>query len=344
MVSDPSPLELATRIEAHVHGATGDFTTVRDIAPLTLGPARRAWRVDLTRAGTGDSRMVLRADGLVTDVLSCEREFAVNLAAAEAGVTVPRAMWLGQGVVGPRVWSFFTPWAVGITSGDRVLRAQSLSRVLRTLSERLAQELARLHRITPHTHPDLLGPPPPPDFAPCAQALASLRTRLNALHEPRPAMAWAWIWLKQHLPPPGPVTLVHGDFRTGRFLLAPTGLTAITGWSRAHWGSPHEDFATISTRRWRFGHDALAVGGFAHRETFLNACAEASGRPVDRARVHWWEIAANLRLALSSVLQAEAGQQRGTGDIEVLAQARRAVELEFEALRLIAKGTQPEWD
>ncbi len=58
-------------------------------------------------------------------------------------------------------------------------------------------------------------------------------------------------WLPAHLPPPGPVRLVHGDYRLDNIILAPD---APTRARRARLGTVH---ARRSARRFRLSPDAV---------------------------------------------------------------------------------------
>jgi aminoglycoside phosphotransferase (APT) family kinase protein len=91
-------------------------------------------------------------------------------------------------------------------------------------------------------------------------------------------------------------------------------------------------------RDWRFGELALAAGGIATRERFYNEYERASGLPLDRARVRWWEVMGNARWAAGSVQQGERYLSGDESDLELLAIARRAAEMEWEALRVIKHG------
>lgn len=135
------------------------------------------------------------------------------------------------------------------------------------------------------------------------------------------------------------IVLVHGDFRTGNFMVTPDGLSALLDWEFAHLGSPWEDVAWVSVRDWRFNRLDKPIGGFAAREPFYEAYAAASGRAIDLAQIYWWEIYGNVRWAVGSLFQGErylSGQSR---DLELIAIARRSVEMEYEALRLIQRGS-----
>ncbi len=121
-------------------------------------------------------------------------------------------------------------------------------------------------------------------------------------------------------------------------MVSPQGLSAVLDWEFAHWGDPFEDLGWLCVRDWRFGQLAKPVGGFARREIFYAAYQKASGRAVDPKRVHYWEVAGNVRWSLGSIYQGERYLSGEESDIELLGVARRAVEMEFEALRLIEQG------
>jgi len=80
-------------------------------------------------------------------------------------------------------------------------------------------------------------------------------------------------------------------------------------------------------------------GGVCSRETFRAAYCAASGRHVSAETLRFWEVLGNVRWAASAILQgqrARSGGKDGSGvDVELLSIPRRAVEMEWEALRLI---------
>ncbi|MGK0362386.1 MAG: aminoglycoside phosphotransferase (APT) family kinase protein, partial [Bradymonadia bacterium] len=131
-----------------------------------------------------------------------------------------------------------------------------------------------------------------------------------------------------------------GDFRTGNFMVDATGLAGVLDWEFAHWGDASEDLAWLCVRDWRFGQLDKAAGGICDRATFYQAYAAASGRPVDAARVHFWEVLGNLRWGAATAFQG-LRYAAGQTDLELLAIPRRAAEMEFEALRLIEAGPPP---
>ena len=101
--------------------------------------------------------------------------------------------------------------------------------------------------------------------------------------------------------------LVHGDFRNGNFMVGEKGLCAVLDWECSHIGSGIEDFGWIGTRSWRFGNNALPVGGFSERDAAAMPramCSRRGGPPVDPDAVRYWEIFGLVRWGIINMMQA----------------------------------------
>ncbi|MEW6430955.1 MAG: phosphotransferase family protein [Myxococcota bacterium] len=324
----------AERIRAALaaHGAQ-----LLDVQPLHGGACQENFRVDAIVHGA-KARLALRSDAPTSLPGSIRRrdEFAVIGAAVRAGVQTPAARWLSPGLLREGSDAYFLDWAQGEAIGRRVVRSPELEAARQTLPRALAENLAKLHTVTPPKEPAL--PLPVPEGGPARLAIDGLRRQLDGLPGVYPAVELGLKWLEANRPETEETVLVHGDFRTGNFLVTPDGLSAILDWEFAHWGSPYEDLAWISVRDWRFNRLDLPVGGFAARAPFYDAYAQASGRRVDEAQVLWWEICGNLRWAVGSLFQGERYLSGEQSDLELIAIARRSTEMEYEALRLIRTG------
>lgn len=325
-------MEQVERIRAALsrHGAT-----LNEVKPLHGGACQENFRVELTVDGA-PLRLALRSDAPTSLPGSIKRkaEFAVINAAVNAGVKTPGVRWLESDLLRENSDAYFLDWAQGEAIGRRVVRNPELEAARAKLPVELAQTLAKLHTITPKT----ALPFTPPAKGPARGALDDLRKMLDALPTVYPAVEFALNWLAARLPKSEETVLVHGDFRTGNFLVTPEGLSALLDWEFSHFGSPYEDLSWISVRDWRFNRLDKPIGGFALRAPFYEAYTRASGRELDLEQLLWWEICGNLRWAVGSTFQGErylSGEQR---DLELIAIARRNTEMEFEALRLIRRG------
>src|SRR5262249_45182227 len=151
----------------------------------------------------------------------------------------------------------------------------------------MGEQLALIHGLAPG--PEGL-PAPAPGQPPAQAALAGSAGQLHRCGEPHPSLELALRWLQAHAPACEHRVLVHGDFRVGNLMVGPEGLRGVFDWEFAHVGDPAEDLAWPCVRSWRFGHDALRLGGVGQPEEFFAAYEAAGGRPVDRAAVAYWEV------------------------------------------------------
>jgi aminoglycoside phosphotransferase (APT) family kinase protein len=343
----PELAPLRARVEAHLAEAARAEVRVASLERLAGGACQDNYVVVATFAGgalAGDRKLVLRSDARTSLPGSLDRakEYDVIRAAVGGGVRTPEARFPARDLVRPGSHAYFLDWLDGEAIGRRVVGSPKLAHARERLAAECARELARIHAITPREHGALFdgaktADAPPSTGHAASDAIAFLRGMVDRLAEPRPALELCLLWLRANAPPPGEITLVHGDFRTGNLMVTPDGLTGVLDWEFAHWGSPVEDLAWLCLRDWRFGQLRLAAGGFAPRAQLYEEYGRASGRRVDPREVTYWEVMGNARWAAASLHQGERYLSGGDSDIELVAVARRAIEMEYEALRLIGK-------
>ena len=113
-----------------------------------------------------------------------------------------------------------------------------------------------------------------------------------------PIVEHALAWLAANLPPDAERTLVHGDYRTGNFLVVRDGarsrLTGILDWEMVHVGDPIEDLGWAVSRLWR------AQGSFAcclaEPDDFVRMYERASGRRVERERLRFYQVLSAVKM------------------------------------------------
>jgi aminoglycoside phosphotransferase (APT) family kinase protein len=333
--------DVQARVEAYLkrEEALGADVCVTALTPLSGGACQENFRVDIALRQIKSS-LVLRSDAAsaLPGSINRAKEFAVIESAVSAAVRTPRARYLGLGLVREGAHAYFMEWAEGEAIGRKVTKSPDLEGARALLPAQLGDELAKIHAI-PASSPSLslaLGALPK---NPVQSALSLQRTRMDALRSKRLGIELVYAWLCANTPEPEQTVLVHGDFRTGNFLVTPEGLSAILDWEFARFGSRYEDLAWISLRDWRFGALNKPVGGFAKRESFYEAYEKRSKHVVDVKKILYFEVLGNLAWAVGSVAQAERYLHGGDRDIELLAIGRRAAEMEWEAVRLIEKGS-----
>ena len=315
--------------------------------PLTGGAVNRNIALDVTVTGgrrAGVHGWVLRTGPPVASAtlgLGRTVEFALLRVAFAAGVRVPEpivcsdAGWPGPAfVIADRL--------PGTGEARRIVRDPALEAFGPALAASLGSELAKIHAIRPpRADLDIPGDP----AAPALAEIARFRAGLDTAGAARPALEYALAWLAANAPAPNAVTLVHGDFRTGNYLVDGGRLTGILDWELAHWGDPREDIGWFAARCWRFGNDAKVAGGLARFSAFLDAYNAQAETKVAAAEIVYWEIFAAARWAAAAAMQGARGSRLppGRASLELALTGLMAPEMEFDALAGIdafEKGTR----
>ncbi len=333
MTHPDSQVELAgalTRLLAAVGHRGG--VTVEGLRRLSGGASRETWSFLAVEPAGDRQALILQLvrPGLALGGPSLATEDALLAAARQAGVPVPDVVadaemvsaFVGEGRV--------TAHVGGETLGPRIVRHQRFAAARTVLAGQCARALAAIHSIDPAEAPGL----EPVD------TLGRLRDGLDLVGEARPAFELALRWLADNRPPPGPVSVVHGDFRVGNLIVDETGLGAVLDWELAHLGDPLEDLGWLCVRAWRFGGEG-EVGGVAPLAELLTAYAEATGRGVDPDAVRWWIVAGTLTWGLICAVQTRRHLDGHVRSVELAAIGRRVCETEYDLLQLLAP-TAPE--
>jgi aminoglycoside phosphotransferase (APT) family kinase protein len=153
---------------------------------------------------------------------------------------------------------------------------------------------------------------------------------------PQPVIRAAIRWLRRNPPPPAQkLSVVHGDYRTGNFLVDTQGrIHAILDWEMAHLGDPLEDLAWSLNRVWCWLRDGR-VGGLLPRDQAIALWEKASGLVADPAALHWWELFSCVKgqgIWVSSAREFEQGANQDlvlglAAWMQTNAQDRAALEL-----------------
>lgn len=282
----------------------------------------------------GRQSLVLRRSNPGTVEASHDRatEFALLTAAHAAGVSVPEPLYLCEDESVFDGAFFVMRQVPGTGLGPKVVKDTSLGGDRDRLAVVLAEELARIHGITPADGTLSMLAPPPDD--PALALVGCYRRWLDELQARRPVLEWAIDWLTRHAPSPTDVVLCHRDFRTGNYMVDESGLTAVLDWEFAGWGDPMEDLGWFMSRFWRFGADHLAAGGIADGKVFIDAYARAAKRSVDPERLRYYEVMANLRWAVIALQQCHRFVSGAEAGLELALIGRRVPEMEMEILEL----------
>lgn len=277
-------------------------------ARLGGGAIQENMALDIAVSGgprDGRHALVLRTDAPSGLAVSRTRaqEFRILEVAHRAGVLAPEPFLLCEDHW-PLGRSFYLMGrAAGEARATRVVRDPAVKANGDRLAAALGRELAKLHAVLP--------PVPGLEFMEVPQGLPmqaridGLRGHLDAMGEAQPVLEWGLRRLERQPPPQGGLCLVHGDLRTGNYMVADGELTAILDWEFAGFGDPLEDLGWLLARCWRFGVVEREAGGVGSRAALLDAYEEASGSTLPREHLLHWELLGTIRWAVVALMQAQ---------------------------------------
>lgn len=279
---------------------------------LEGGAVQENWRIVVglgKSAGFKTERYVLRTSAKthLPDSRPKAEEFAILCAAWDAGVLVPEPLWLCEdhSVIGA---DFFLSREIpGSAQGQSIMALNRPDDGNPGLVQELGRQLAKIHNIK-SLSADLAFLGQPGDN-PAQRDVQHWREELDALEGSWPALEWGLRWCENHLPAtPVAQSLLHGDFRTGNYLVEtdqnPRGrLSAILDWEFAQWGDPMSDIGWFCAACWRFGRPDLEAGGIGTRAAFYQAYEETSGQKIDPKIVTFWEVIAHIRWTIIACQQ-----------------------------------------
>ncbi|WP_368039486.1 phosphotransferase family protein [Sphingomonas sp. ID1715] len=295
---------------------------MKKLTRLTGGANMESWSFD--RDGRGYVlRRGPRAELMAGRTYGHDTEAALIRLARSHGVKAPEVVGelapedgLGSGYLMRRVEGTADP-------------RQLLADPARGLLDDFARELARIHSIGLDEVPDGVS------RTETAEMVDALAAHFESHGGDRPVMALALSWLRDHLPPPAPPVLLHGDFRIGNLMAAASGLTAVLDWELAHVGDRHQDLAYGCINSWRFGRIDQPAFGIGQLPELFAAYERESGVAVDPARFRFWLVYSTLWWGLTSLEMAEIWRSGRDRSLERAVIGRRASETEVDLLMLL---------
>jgi aminoglycoside phosphotransferase (APT) family kinase protein len=251
---------------------------------------------------------------------SARPEFVVFSTLAGSGVPLPKVYWYSDevDVLGA---PFFVaekvpgdapvPWTPD--GGAAFGEAERL-----TLGGQFADALGALHRFAWQGTPvdELSGARDP---AKAAQFEIDRWTRHMHDWSPRtyPMLDWALSWLRRNAPVAPRLSIVHGDYRIGNFLVSGGRITAILDWELVHIGDPHEDLGWVCIQAFRGRSPYMCH--LLTRDELFERYEQASGIPVSREAVHFYEAFATFKLAVIHLGAVHCFESRGFNDLRMAA-------------------------
>jgi len=294
---------LAERFAAYVTHRWPDASEVRvdELTRIHGGASRETYRLRLRcRRGGAEQehRLILRRDPSGS-LIETEREVEFRAYRAFQGsrVPVPAALWLEQ----EARWldrPFFVMEEVrGGEASPQALLAPPYAAHLERIGEHKWTILGEIHRADP-VAVGLADGAEPAALDTCWRRELDHWERVidEDELEPQPIARAAIRWLRRHPPRPAQkLAVVHGDYRTGNFLVSPAGeILAVLDWEMTHLGDPIEDLAWSINRTWCWARDGRP-GGLLPRERAIAVWEQASGLRADPDDLHWWELFSSVK-------------------------------------------------
>ncbi|HJP41564.1 MAG TPA: phosphotransferase family protein [Dehalococcoidia bacterium] len=224
---------------------------------------------------------------------SVETEFRIMDALRGTRVPVPQMYWYEPESSWLDRPFIVTQFVRGESSPERFATDPQLKS---SIADHFVEVLAAQHRVDwARKGLDFLGIPA--DALDCSQRLidhwSSVLDRYRL--EPQPMLVALLQWLEEKRPRKvRRIALCHGDPGPGNFLYRDGKIVAVVDWEMAHLGDPMDD---VGWTCWR----AVGPGSLFERDEFLDKYRQASGEPVDRESVLYYEVLSNVRAAIACV-------------------------------------------
>jgi len=317
--------ELRQKLARFLSEQTGCVVEIGELKRYPVGFSWFTFELDAAWDENGkrvDHKLILRWGpkyGVLAPYFAHDQFIALK-ALEGSGVPVPKVYWYcdDSAVLGG---NFFImervegeaalPWTESGGKGafDESIRPQ--------LGEQFVASLAALHNFAWQGTPaaGLAGAAPLDEVG-----MRQILWWEQYLHERQlssyPILEHGMLWLKAHVPKAPRVSIVHGDYRIGNFLVRDARITAMLDWELVHLADPNEDLGWMCMRTWS-GRSPL-VCHLISREDLYRRYGELTGIAVDPAAVRYYEIFGNFKLAAIHVGAARSFED-GSADLRMAA-------------------------
>jgi len=132
-----------------------------------------------------------------------------------------------------------------------------------------------------------------------------------------PLMRYAAAWLRANVACSGTLTLCHGDYRIGNFMVAEGAVNGIFDWELAHVSDPVEDIAYSGLPLFR-GRNPL-LSQLLARDEYFARYEERTGLHVDPDVFHFWTVLGLVKAAASHLRGSRAFEEGRIGDLRLAA-------------------------
>jgi aminoglycoside phosphotransferase (APT) family kinase protein len=332
---------LAEKLAAYLSGKLGRPAEVVNLDRISGGASRETYRFVLRAPIDGtrfERRLILRLDPQASLIETDRRtEFAAIAAFQGSDVPVPEPLWIETDAADlGAAFMVMTEIAIGEAHPFKLMQPPFARHSAATGQQKWTM-LGAIARADPKSggFAGIVAPVEP--HACWRRELGLWEAMIDADQlEPQPIQRAAIRWLRRNPPPPAQrISIVHGDYRTGNFLVNQEGsICGILDWEMAHLGDPLEDLAWSLNRVWYFNNDERS-GGLLPRQQAIAIWEKSSGLVAHPQALHWWELFSCVKgqaIWISAAREFQAGKNRDSimavaGWMQSTSQDRASLEL-----------------
>lgn len=133
----------------------------------------------------------------------------------------------------------------------------------------------------------------------------------------KPAVAYATNWLKDNLVENDTVRLIHGDYRTGNYIVKDNHIKAVLDWEMVHLGDPHDDLSYIVGSAWRSARPHKWISHLIPIEEFYDRYEDMSGLKVEKDKIRFYHVLNDYKAIGIGVTAANAFGKTFNHDLRV---------------------------
>ena len=258
------------------------------------------------------------------------------------GVPVPAMLWLDEDgaatgrplyVVDKVSGEVPTPWTSDTFFANNEARRHTASQLMR-----IAAAL--------HAAPISLAPAGMRGLAeqnPASEIDYWHRIYLEDCLEPVPVLDWGFAWLYANIQrTSGRQAMLHGDFRTGNYMMRDGSIVALLDWEEAHVGDPVQDLAHCALRMFR--GRSRQPSGLVPLADLLGFYEEAAGWEVSHDAFHFWSVYEAVYVVVTMHRASSIFASGGTDDVRYAAlgyQVHHAHQHVIDYIEAAERGAAP---
>jgi aminoglycoside phosphotransferase (APT) family kinase protein len=138
-----------------------------------------------------------------------------------------------------------------------------------------------------------------------------------------PVINAAVAWLKANVASSGRLTLCHGDYRIGNFMVRDGRIVAVFDWELAHISDPVEDIAYSGLPLFRGRNPMLSH--LLPPEDYFERYEQRTGVRVEPEVFHFWTVLGLVKATASHIRGTRAYEDRRTDDVRLAAMGHQAL-------------------